>query len=514
MSVSRLVIHPFLVPIAAILGLFSANLASTTPTQLVLPIAISTLVTALALGVGHVLRFDPHKVGAFLSLNYVHAFMVSALPMAAELIVGFGLTASSVALLFVRRSLERLTSPLNFITAAMLSVPVATLGYDAVVYETATLSASLRSHLAMGPENTKSNGLPNVFLIILDGYASDDILAELYDAENDEFIEFLEKRGFFVARKARSNYAQTSLSLASMLNLDYLPALLQSIDPTSSDRRTLQTLIRQNRLFHVLRRHGYEITTIPSGYGITEVDTVDTTYRVGWKLSMFHQEILSSLSPLKFLRITGLPGADLQYSLHRDRIRGIFKELPKIASEAHQPSLTFVHVLSPHPPFVFDRTGGDLNPVPAFSHSDGSHWLEYHGAGPEVYRRRYKDQLLHLNELLELAIDGILARSASPPVIILQADHGPGSMLDWESADKTNTHERLSAFTAHYWPWQSYAGLYDAVTPVNSLRAMLREILGEPFPELEDRSYFSTWWSPFDFIVVSESSEPPPLGAR
>ena len=59
------------------------------------------------------------------------------------------------------------------------------------------------------------SNLPNIFYIIVDGYAGEEILRDIYGLDIADFLSFLHHEGFYVASKSRSNYSQTHLSLVS-----------------------------------------------------------------------------------------------------------------------------------------------------------------------------------------------------------------------------------------------------------------------------------------------------------
>ena len=63
---------------------------------------------------------------------------------------------------------------------------------------------------------------PDIYYIILDAYGRNDVLGEF---DNADFLTDLERRGFFVATSATSNYRDTLQSLASSLNFAYLDDL-------------------------------------------------------------------------------------------------------------------------------------------------------------------------------------------------------------------------------------------------------------------------------------------------
>ena len=122
----------------------------------------------------------------------------------------------------------------------------------------------------------------------------------------------------------------------------------------------------------------------------------------------------------------------------------------------------------------------------------------------DEYIARYTAQLSYINTLVLDTIDAILTNSETPPVIILQSDHGPGAYFDWESMNNTYLPERLGILNAYYFPDGIYANLYPSITPVNSFRVVLDQFFGTQLGLLEDQSYFSTFDEPYDFNEVTE----------
>ncbi len=102
---------------------------------------------------------------------------------------------------------------------------------------------------------------PMIFHIVLDGYGRGDTLDELYGLDNSDFIGWLEGHGFFVATKSRSNYTHTVLSLASMLNMEYLDELAAEVGTRARDQEPLR------RRVAALRRRATRLlrSTLASG---------------------------------------------------------------------------------------------------------------------------------------------------------------------------------------------------------------------------------------------------------
>ena len=108
-----------------------------------------------------------------------------------------------------------LTSFLNVVGVLLCTFALFSAGnaHWAIRGEMARISAKVGSASAFKGER------PDIFHVVLDGYGRTDVFERAYGFSDREFVEGLRKRGFYVADDARSNYVQTELSLASMLNL-------------------------------------------------------------------------------------------------------------------------------------------------------------------------------------------------------------------------------------------------------------------------------------------------------
>ena len=68
-----------------------------------------------------------------------------------------------------------------------------------------------------------------------------------------------------------------------------------------------------------------------------------------------------------------------------------------------------------------DADGRPLRPAYPFTLDDASHFPDTR----EAYTSGYRAQLAYVNQLVLQTVDHLLATSESPPVIVLQGDHGP-----------------------------------------------------------------------------------------
>lgn len=416
-----------------------------------------------------------------------------------------------------KRSLIMLTRLVNFSSAVLVIFPL----FSIVTHSLAAIASPefpgaeplplIRAELSSPASH------PDIYYIILDGYGREDILQELYDYDNRTFLDQLATKGFHVIADAQANYCQTTLSLASSLNMRYLDPTNDRLDPDSDNRSLTEQMVLQSEVHRLLRTMGYTSVAFSTGYRSTEIVTADVYFEMGtnlWFLDEFQNGLLNTtpipaiMNRARRLPFLGKGIGQAQSDSHRDRILSVFRHLRSMRSDS-RPQFVFAHVITPHPPFLFGRDGEHLYPEGVFTHADGSHLIGPFLASTEEYVRKYVNQLTYINQLALAAVDSILARSVRPPVILLQADHGPGSQLDWDNIDSTNVRERLSILNAYYLPDSGDTLLYDGITPVNTFRLIFNHYFGSDYEFLEDRSYFSTWPRPFDFYDVTDELKAP-----
>lgn len=339
---------------------------------------------------------------------------------------------------------------------------------------------------------------PDIYYIILDGYGRQDVLQEIYHLDNTPFLDFLREQGFYIAEKARTNYCQTLLSLGSSLNYSYLDSFIDRNEiRDSGDRGAIRWAVANNRVFQFLKLFDYDVVTFSTGYSGTEFTNADRYIEPKLAFSEF-EYVLLRYTPL--LRIFSLSTSRFTYGLHRRRIRFSFDKLMDVP-EMDSPKFVFAHFISPHPPFVFTKEGDPIDPVePYFSFHDGSHFIN-HQITQSAYHQRYAEQLQFLNTKLREVIATIRQKSPEA-IIVLQGDHGPGSMLSWESMAETNLKERLAILNAYYLPGSGKDLLWEDISPVNTFRVIFNHYFGAEIPYLYDFSHYSLWLKPYQFIRV------------
>jgi hypothetical protein len=392
-------------------------------------------------------------------------------------------------------------TPLLAVGTVLVAIPLISVAAQALsaLRSEPMLPAPVSAQLSPSP----GTGLPDIYYIIVDGYGRSDVLKDLYGIDNSGFINFLESRGFFVASEARSNYSKTVLSLASSLNMRYLDDVIRSQGVDSTNRQPLIRMIQNSDVRRTLEAAGYGTVGFQTGYPPTELTDASLYFAppadassgaaFGWAPRGVNEfEILllqtTALRPAidKFTEDQSLTLALISqpYLIHRRRILFTLERLPEIARMDGR-TFTFAHILVPHPPFVFGRDGEEVVPTQPFRLMDIGTYPR-----PE-YIEHYRSQLLYVDTLLEKTIDQILSDSSTPPIIILQGDHGPGAYMDYQAPLTSNTRDRMSILNAYLVPPEIASHLYASITPVNSFRVLLDVLLGESRPLLPDESYFT-----------------------
>jgi hypothetical protein len=252
------------------------------------------------------------------------------------------------------------------------------------------------------------------------------------------------------------------------------------------------------------RLAGYRITVIGSDYQATEnFSDVDACFCPRYGLDEVELAAIS-LTPM-----AALPLDRWTFDAHRHKVLDSFSAIERAGRMPGQ--FVFVHIVAPHPPFLFGSDGSPRRPdaAKAFLFADGDH---FPGRSKE-YRDGYRQQASFVMHKVQAVIESLLNRAGPEPVVVLHGDHGPGFGLQWESPEQTNVEERFGIFLAYKFPGdvpQSSA----IVSPINSARALARVYLGANLPDLQDESFFSKWTTPYEFVPVAravkapESSEP------
>jgi hypothetical protein len=345
---------------------------------------------------------------------------------------------------------------------------------------------------------------PDIYYIIVDGYGREDVLSEIYGLDNSKFLDFLSKRGFYVAGESSSNYSQTALSLASSMNFELLDYLGFAGD-VSKNHDPLKELMLRSKTRYFLEQEGYKVFLSGELLFAQERDPAVVFYSPNYKRLTVLESLLLETSMMEIvIEQWDVDFSDYTYQRHRERVLDAFSQIKSLV-EADSPKFALVHIIAPHPPFVFDRGGNPVEPDGPYNIFDATDFV----GGVDEYISGYNEQLLYINTLLEETISFVLDHSDDPPIIVLQADHGPAAYFNWERPEQSCIKERFSILNAYYLPQGKEQALYETITPVNTFRLIFDEYFNARLGFVEDKNYYSSSSHPYKFIDVTGQMQLP-----
>jgi hypothetical protein len=511
---ARIPAHPILVAAAPALFLLAWNIDQLRPTAAFRAILMSTAIGAAIFLLIRSVYKDWRKAGLVATLLFIFFFSYGQVY---ELVreqseLGWDVArhrymlpiwiAAFVGVITIIRKLVADTGPLttafNFGAIVAILIPLGQIAIYQTRSELARRALESSMNASSGLELQEGQTPPDIYYIILDAYNRDDYLLAEYGFDNTPFLQFLEERGFYVARCSQSNYSLTQLSLPSSLNMNYIEVFGDNYRSGSTTRLGLDRLVKDSQVRRDLEALGYSFVAFETGFIFTEVEDADHYFERpkqgtlnaffdftginGFEVMLIENSgarVLTDGATASGFLSRLLPDVNRPQNDYRDRTLFVLDqlELSKVPS-IRGPKFTFVHLISPHYPYVIDREGGLVSDEV----EQGDH-------------AAYIDQVIYLNSRLETIIDGILRGSVSEPIIVLQADHGHLSEPD----------ERMAILNAFYLPFGGSDELYPSISPVNTFRYIFNTYFGGELALLDDQSLFSTYQLPHDYEPVLDT---------
>lgn len=476
--------HPFLFAIFPTIFLFSMNIQEIKLEEVIQLIIIILIITVALLffvsifvknkkspsfiiSIGVILFFSYGHIYNLIGDNFEirHVYFIS-------IFIGLFIL-SIIYFLKTNRRLNNSTKITNVIAVTLVTISLINIGSE-------TLQGNYSFNLMnFGAENdfktvTNIDDKPDVYYIILDSYAGHEILDEYFGFSNQEFISFLEEKGFYVVDNAFSNYPATWLSLSSSLNTKYHDC--QNLFDTCMNVGPHLQQIQNNQVMKKFKSHGYRVVNLFSGLAPTNNFDIATNL-CGKYSSILNSELMINLISKSMLNPVYVK---LYEDNKREQILCVLSELEYLQDDFDEPIFVFAHILLPHNPFVFGPNGEPLTPKKIETA------FENVGDTPD----EYLNQVKFANKKMKEVITKILSKSKIPPIIIIQGDHGlQVTVDDIFNPTKKELRESMSILNAYYLPEKNEV-LYDTITPVNSFRLIFNEYLDEDIELLDDINYW------------------------
>jgi hypothetical protein len=499
-------VYPFLACIWSPLHLAASNAGEWVQlSDLGKPLTISVVATVIAWIVAALLTRDPDK-RAFLAFLGVLAFIgagslmdtlalllpaVDTAVSAVLLLTALGVCAA-VGIVGSRRSFASASRFLGLTTAFLLTFAVLRLvaGYRG---QGTVAHAATPAPPALRLPGTR----PSIYLIVLDKYQGSASLRSYYGFDNTPFEQQLRDRGFVLPLHPLANYTHTRQALSALLNWEYLDSLVGVVGEDATDWTPVYRRVEDNRTIALLKSLGYEIIFFPNNYEpfranrhadlqLPDPSAVRPELETAWLGST----LLVPLTSLGCKVVACVPAPWLPESPALTDWK--FAQLGRLAGSS-RPRFVLAHFLVPHEPYVYRA---DCRHVPP-----SEVWPD-----PAASRAAYLEQIGCVNQKLLAVVDAILRTEHSPPVILLQSDHGhghiPGDDLPLERASEAMIRARVDIFAAYYVPDAQDTLFYEGMTPVNLLPRVFNHLFGTRFPRQPDRSIWVIGKAPYRMTPV------------
>lgn len=539
-------LHAILFGVLPVFCAYSSLVSHLLPDELVIPLALCLVLAVIVLLLSYACLRDWRRAGLVTSVLMLMNFSFDAMAAPANrllnslglpqddrlyllpftLLIGFVV----YVLLKSKSDYKLATSSLNVISALLVAGNVGYIAYHE--YKVGAILSGIfqnddKELTAIHLKKTKSlEDSPDIYYFILDAFGRSDTLKEVYDFDNSSFIDGLKQRGFVVPSGSRSNYQMTCLSLPSSLNMQYLDHLEKILGRDYHDSSVLYRILQRNKISSLLKSVGYRCVNVRSGWSPTDYmpgadENVGFPFGNGFHLALLRSTLIGPLQQdFDFLG----------WAARRVRLYGL-QNIGTISSPVQsqaqpQPKFVFVHVVVPHPPFLFNEDGS-------------SDTLNVISLSDKFEKEKYAAQVKFLQRQVLAMLDQ-LDKSPRKKVVIIQGDHGPALQTGSDgNPSPAFLRERMRILNAYRLPaanprvtdaGATYAGstnlgavyagatypattyattinadsIYDGITPVNSFRIVLNRYFDAKLPLLPDKCIYSPNPLPMQFVDVTK----------
>jgi len=320
---------------------------------------------------------------------------------------------------------------------------------------------------------------PNVYHIILDEYTDNEILMKKLNYDNEKFLKFLNKNGFYIPNKSFSTWEHTVDEFGSILNMEYQQIKTGTvIDPhhLKGSKKAIFSwnyeLVNDNKVMSIFSDQNYSIIEINSMSRWKDYSYVDTKLCYGGLLNI-NSEFLDHVLAKSIIRYF----LEIHHNDTRgDVIRCASNELNEIASQNSGPKYVFAHIIAPHLPFLFGPNGENVMPD------------NRKISGLQSYEdpQGYVNQLIYVTNQVSVVIKNIV-KNDPDAIIILQGDTGTFTGIDdiakREVKDVYQSHSILYAVRI------PDVDNLESMIPVNTYRIIFNNYFNMNYEYLEQRIF-------------------------
>jgi len=332
---------------------------------------------------------------------------------------------------------------------------------------------------------------PDIFFIVFDEMPSSSGLKKYFGVENKTLEDSLIKKGFFIVNNSKSNYTKTIFSMASILNMDYLPGAEKLYENPATIFACVNS-ISNNSLFSVLKFTKYKLRAFQP-FSFTDTEMSPTPFfkdlRNGHYLNKtlagrLYRDVLWNIYNIDFSYIKKKYYSKelLSRNKRNKTILSTTELIKKLCSKNNSSDFFYGHYILPHSPYIFDKSGKllDIDMGNSFRKSQNKSKL-------------FLDQVSYANSIINDIVNHIQQYNDPNTIIIIMGDHGYRGELS--ITDNTAPYDNFSAI---YFPDKNYTSLHDSLSAVNTFRVVLNKYFNTQLPLLKNKSFVIAAEDDFD----------------
>jgi hypothetical protein len=382
-------------------------------------------------------------------------------------LIPFISTATAAVFVYIKKRKSSFIKPFNYLNLLLLILLLT----DVVSFTGKLISNDVygKKVLPGGLAKCDTCVTPDVYWIVADEYAGSQELKEVFHFENTDFEKKLQKMGFHVIIDSRSNYNITPFSIASTLNLTYLP--LKDTGNTINDVPMVMGMIGENVLSRFFHKQGYTLFNNSVFNLPGESQQAESTFLPNKTEYITAQTFLSRMEKdLSYHLVTTLKlkwvNKTAMYA-NRTGNHALYKNTIETSRLKTAPKFSYTHLSMPHSPYYYNETGEPVGYDQLFDYKSKPDYLSY---------------LKYTNKKLLSLVDQLIKNSAQPPVIFLMSDHG------FRETDQKKYH--FMNLCAIYTSEKKYDDYYAGLSSVNVFRIFLNAQFKQQLPLLPDSTIF------------------------
>ena len=468
MSYKEKILHPFLIAIFPIIFLYAETINEVPPQQMVLPVILMLIFSTVLVTITKFIFKDWKKSALIVSIILVLFILYSPVFVYLSgtfigdfeigrhryLLILFAIPFLTLSYLIYKTKMQLGNATLILNTVAISLILISSVNIGIYTFEKSFYENDKNIEIL---EN--NNLKPDIYFILLDAYSGEKVLQKYYNFNNEDFINGLREKGFFVHDESYSNYANTIPSLGSTFNMEYLD--------NDTERKRVYSMFPESTAVKILDSNGYKIIDFQKHSIAFDIPVVDSTLCKKDSNRYTDTRLMDQLlkyTPLSVLTTIIPPEQDMDTQLC------LFAELPNTQDMFDEPTFVFAHSLVTHSPYYYGPDGQEVHP-------------------PSLNDEHYVYSIKFANKNM-IKIIGELLDVEDKPIIVILSDHGTiirNNDITYEEGIITS-HQNLNAI---YLPDQNYKFIEKTSTSVNIFRIIFNQFFNMNYQLLEDKTFSS-----------------------